>query len=86
MSGILPGNRNLLQLDNITQPPALVIRGKHDAFYRVAEAPCYKRDMPDAEIHILEADHKLPESHFEEVAPLILDFLNRKIVSGYHPA
>ncbi|WP_160716687.1 alpha/beta fold hydrolase [Chitinophaga solisilvae] len=68
------------------QPPALVIWGKYDAFYSVAEAPCYKRDMPDAEIHILDAGHKLLESHFEEVAPLILDFLNRKIVSGYHPA
>lgn len=60
--------------------PTLVIWGKYDAFYSVAEAPCYKRDNPDAEIHILEAGHKVLESHFEELAPVILDFLKRKIV------
>lgn len=62
-----------------TRLPILVIWGKYDAFYSVAEAPCYKRDNPDAEIHILEAGHKVLESHFEEIAPIILDFLKRKI-------
>lgn len=62
------------------QPPTLVIWGKYDAFYSVAEAPCYKRDIPDAEIHILDAGHKLLESHFEEIAPVILDFLKRNII------
>lgn len=60
--------------------PTLVIWGKYDAFYSVAEAPCYKRDNPDAEIHILEAGHKVLESHFEELAPVILDFLKKNIV------
>lgn len=62
------------------QPPTLVIWGKYDAFYSVAEATCYKRDIPDAEIHILEAGHKVLESHFEEIAPIVSDFLQRKIV------
>lgn len=61
------------------QPPTLVIWGKYDAYYSVAEAACYKRDNPDAEIHIVEAGHKVLESHFEELAPVILDFLDRKI-------
>jgi len=37
------------------QPPTLVIWGKYDAYFSVAETECYKRDIPDAEIHILEA-------------------------------
>ncbi len=61
-----------------TRPPTLVIWGKYDAFYSVAEAPCYRRDNPDAEIHVFEAGHKVLESHFEEIAPIILDFLKRK--------
>lgn len=62
------------------QPPTLVIWGKYDPFYSVAEAACYKKDIPDAEIHVLEAGHKVLESHIEEVAPIILDFLKRKIL------
>ena len=63
-----------------TQLPTLVIWGKYDAFYSVAEAPCYKRDIPDAEIHILEAGHKVLESHFEEITAILLEFMKRKIV------
>lgn len=57
----------------------LVVWGKHDAYYSVAEATCYKRDNPDTEVHILDAGHKALESHFTEIATLILDFLTRKV-------
>lgn len=62
-----------------TQLPTLVIWGKYDAYFSVAEAQCYKKHIPDAEIHILEAGHKALESHFEEIAPIILHFLKRKL-------
>lgn len=39
------------------QPPALIIWGKHDVFFDVAEASCYKRDLPEAQIHILDGGH-----------------------------
>lgn len=61
------------------RPPMLVIWGKHDAYYSVAEATCYKRDNPDTEVHVLDAGHKALESHFTEIATLILDFLTRKV-------
>jgi len=61
------------------QLPALVIWGKYDAYFSVAEAACYKKDLPDAEIHILEAGHKALESHFGEICPIMLDFLKRKL-------
>lgn len=60
------------------QPPALIIWGKYDIYFSVEEAPCYKRDLPNAQIHILDGGHKVLETNFEEVLQLINDFLSAK--------
>lgn len=57
------------------QPPALVIWGKNEVYFNVEEAHCYKRDLPDAQIHLLDGGHMLMETHFNEVLELITDFL-----------
>lgn len=57
------------------QPKALIIWGKYDAFFDVAEAHCYKRDLPEAEIHILEGGHMALETNFDEVSKLIKKFM-----------
>ena len=57
------------------QPPALVMWGRYDVFFDVAEADCYKQDLPNAEIHILEGGHMLLETNFEEVMNLIDEFM-----------
>jgi pimeloyl-ACP methyl ester carboxylesterase len=57
------------------QPPALVIWGKYDPFFNVKEAHCYKRDIADADIHILEGSHMVLETNFDEVLNLIEKFL-----------
>ncbi len=57
------------------QPRALVMWGKYDVFFNVAEAHCYKRDLPEAEIHILEGGHMLLETNFTAVAALIEKFM-----------
>ncbi|MRG45233.1 alpha/beta fold hydrolase [Chitinophaga sp. SYP-B3965] len=57
------------------QPPALVIWGKYDPYFGVAEAPCYKRDIPHAQVHIIEGSHMVLESNFDEVLKLIDDFM-----------
>ncbi|WP_298737808.1 alpha/beta hydrolase [uncultured Chitinophaga sp.] len=59
----------------IHQPPALVIWGRYDAFFSVNEAPCYKRDLPAAQVHIIDGGHKLLETNFDEVLQLIETFL-----------
>lgn len=64
------------------QLPTLVIWGKYDAYFSVAEAACYKKDNPGAEIHILEAGHKALESHYEEIGYILLVFL-RKVQQGF---
>lgn len=61
------------------QPPALVIWGKYDVFFGVEEAPCYKGDLPDAQIHIIEGGHKALETNFDEVLTLINNFLSLRL-------
>lgn len=58
------------------QPAALVLWGRHDAFFSVNEAACYKRDLPNAEVHILEGGHMALETNFPEVVDLIERFLS----------
>jgi pimeloyl-ACP methyl ester carboxylesterase len=59
------------------QPPALMIWGKHDAFFDLAETLSWMRDLPRMEAHILDAGHLLLETHSAAAAPLILDFIRR---------
>jgi len=38
----------------------------------------YKKDIPDAEIHLLDAGHFALETNLHDIATLMLDFLKRK--------
>jgi pimeloyl-ACP methyl ester carboxylesterase len=38
-------------------PPLLVLWGRYDLSFQVEEAEAYRRDVPSAEIHILDAGH-----------------------------
>jgi pimeloyl-ACP methyl ester carboxylesterase len=40
-----------------TQPPLLVVWGRYDPSFEVAEAEAYRRDVPDAEVHVIDAGH-----------------------------
>lgn len=57
------------------QPPALIIWGKYDIYFSADEAHCYTRDLPNAQIHVLDGGHKVLETHFDEVLNLIDNFL-----------
>ena len=60
------------------QPPALIIWGKHDVFFDVKEAFCYKRDLPHARMHILDGGHMALETNLDEVVKLIQDFTSMR--------
>lgn len=62
----------------VHQPPALIIWGKYDVFFNVAEAPCYKRDLPQAQVHILDGGHMALETNFNEILNLISTFMSSK--------
>jgi hypothetical protein len=36
------------------QPLAVIIWSKHDEFFSVEEASCYKKDLTDSQVHILD--------------------------------
>ncbi len=56
-------------------PPLLAVWGRHDPAFLPAGALAYQRDLPGAEIHLLDAGHFVLETHAEEVATLIRAFL-----------
>lgn len=58
-----------------TQPPTLVLWGKNDPFFTVAGANAFRRDLPSAEIHVLDGSHFLLETHCTEATKLLRAFL-----------
>lgn len=63
------------------KPPLLAVWGKHDPFFLPPGAEAYRRDIPDAEVHLLDTGHFALETHAAEIAEKIADFLGRKVVA-----
>ena len=59
------------------KPSLLAVWGKNDPFFLPAGAQAFKRDNPQAEIHLLDAGHFALESRGPEIAAIIRDFLAR---------
>lgn len=57
------------------RPPVLVVWGRNDPLFTVAGANAYKRDVPNAEVHLLDGGHFALEEHAETIAGLIKEFL-----------
>lgn len=64
------------------RPPLLAAWGRHDPAFIPAGARAYKRDLPDAEVHLLDAGHFALETHAGEIAALIREFLGRVPSTG----
>jgi pimeloyl-ACP methyl ester carboxylesterase len=62
------------------QPPALVLWGRYDPSFLVLGALGFARDVPDAEIHLLDAGHFALDEQTGQVAGLVLNFLDRRLV------
>ena|ERR1041385_6720685 len=58
------------------QPPVLVIWGKEDQYYSPAAAIAYKRDLPNAEVQVIDGGHWALESHGPEIIHLTRRFFN----------
>lgn len=61
------------------RPPTLAVWGKNDPFFLPAGAEAYRRDLPDAEVHLIDAGHFPLETHLDEVAPIVRSFLARTL-------
>ena len=62
------------------KPPTLVVWGRNDPSFIAAGGEAFKRDLPNAEIRLLDAGHFALDEQNDEIARLILQFLAR------HPA
>ncbi len=59
------------------QPEALMIWGRHDAFFDLAETLSWMEALPRMEAHILDGGHFLLETHAPVAARLMADFIAR---------
>jgi pimeloyl-ACP methyl ester carboxylesterase len=62
------------------QPPLLLPWGRNDAFFPEAGARAYLKDVPGAELHLLNGGHFVLDEYVDTVAGLIREFIAR------HPA
>lgn len=58
------------------QPPTLITWGKNDPFFTVAGAEAFLRDLPKAELHLLDTGHFALEEESEAIAVHIRRFLD----------
>jgi len=61
------------------QPPLLAVWGQHDPAFIPPGAQAFRKDIPSAEVHLLDAGHFALETHAPEIAQYIRDFLSRKL-------
>lgn len=59
------------------QPKLLVLWGKHELSFDSGEPERYRKDVPGAEIHILDGGHFAIDTSADEIAALVRDFLKR---------
>jgi pimeloyl-ACP methyl ester carboxylesterase len=57
------------------RPPLLVAWGRYDPSFLAAEAEAYRRDVPDAEVHLLDAGHFALDEQPDQIAALTRHFL-----------
>jgi len=63
------------------QPPMLAVWGKSDPFFLPPGAEAFKRDNPSAEVRFYDTGHFALETHHQEIAGAILDFLGRRVAA-----
>jgi pimeloyl-ACP methyl ester carboxylesterase len=57
------------------QPSLLVIWGKHDLSFDPGEPERYRKDVPKAQVHVLDAGHFALDTKADEIAALISEFM-----------
>jgi pimeloyl-ACP methyl ester carboxylesterase len=61
------------------QPPMLITWGKNDGIFTVEGAELLKRDIPSAELHLLDTGHFALEEEVDRIGSLMHEFLDPKI-------
>jgi pimeloyl-ACP methyl ester carboxylesterase len=58
-----------------TQPKLLVLWGRHDLSFDPGEPGRYRNDVPNAEVHVLDAGHFALDTKADEIAALVRHFV-----------
>jgi pimeloyl-ACP methyl ester carboxylesterase len=61
------------------KPPLLAVWGKHDPYFLPAGAEAFRRDNPQAAVQFLDTGHFALETHVEEVAHAMKQFLAKTL-------
>jgi pimeloyl-ACP methyl ester carboxylesterase len=61
------------------QPPMLIVWGRNDEIFGFKGAEAYLRDLPDAELYLLDTGHFALEEESDFIAAKIRDFLERHV-------
>ncbi|HLN04270.1 MAG TPA: alpha/beta hydrolase [Bryobacteraceae bacterium] len=64
------------------QPPMLIVWGKNDPFFTVEGAKAFQRDLPEAELHLLDTGHFALEDKGEFMAQQMRRFLRDVVGQG----
>lgn len=60
-----------------SRPALLAVWGRYDPFFLPAGAEAFKRDIPGADVRFVDTGHFALETHAEEIATAIAEFLTR---------
>jgi len=60
-----------------TQPPMLVLWGKYDTSFDISEAEAYRRDVPNAEVRLVDGAHFALDTAADDMAALVDAFLKK---------
>jgi pimeloyl-ACP methyl ester carboxylesterase len=59
-----------------SKPPLLAIWGKNDPFFIPAGAEAFRRDIPSAQVKMLDTGHFALETHVVEIATAMREFFD----------
>jgi len=62
------------------QPRMLIVWGKNDPFFTIEGAKAYQRDLPNAELHLIDTGHFALEDSSSFIAERMRDFLSQGAV------
>jgi pimeloyl-ACP methyl ester carboxylesterase len=55
-----------------------VIWGEHDPSFDIGEPERYQKDVPGAQVHVLDAGHFALDTKADEIAALVRNFMQTK--------
>jgi len=56
----------------------LVVWGKHNLSFDLGEPERYRKDVPTAEVHVLDAGHFALDTKADEIAALVREFMKKQ--------